>query len=230
VSEMGSRSLVAGVDEAGRGSVIGPLVIAGVLLPRDRVRDLKDIGVKDSKLVTPKQRLKLAGEIERVATAISYKEISAAEIDRVVSAGRKHFKLNYLEAKFMAKVIDDLRPNAVYVDAADVVAERFGKHIADMASFKVKVISEHKADMRYPIVSSASILAKVRRDNLVARLRERYGKLGSGYPSDSATLEFLHLWIKRHKEYPRFVRRSWKTAKRVRMEAQGKSRLDSYVT
>jgi len=227
---MSSRSLVAGVDEAGRGSVIGPLVIAGVSLSVDRVRDLKDIGVKDSKLLTPKQRLKLADEIERVAAVVSYGEISVAEIDRAVLAGRKHFKLNYLEAKFMAKVIDALKTSLAYVDAADVVAERFGRRITSMTSFRVKVISEHRADVRYSIVSAASILAKVRRDNLIARLRERYGKLGSGYPADSVTLEFLHLWAKGHKGYPRFVRKSWKTAKRVRMEVLEENRLDDYVT
>jgi ribonuclease HII len=227
---MSSRSLVAGVDEAGRGSVIGPLVIAGVSLPVDRVRDLKDIGVKDSKLLTPKQRLKLAGEIEGVVTAVSYGEISVAEIDRAVLAGRRYFKLNYLEAKFMAKVIDALKPSLAYVDAADVVAKRFGRRITSMTACRVKVISEHRADRRYPIVSSASILAKVRRDNLIARLRERYGKLGSGYPADSVTLEFLRLWAKGHKGYPRFVRKSWKTVKRVRVEALEENRLDDYVT
>jgi ribonuclease HII len=226
---MRSRHLVSGIDEAGRGSVIGPLVIAGISLPTVRVKDLTVLGVKDSKLLTPKQRLKLAEKIEKIATAVSYKEISVAEIDRTVSKGRRGFKLNHLEARFMAKILDDLKPRVAYVDAADVIAERFGRHIADMANFDVKVISEHKADRKYPIVSAASILAKVRRDNIIAKLRKSYGELGSGYPGDPTTIEFLRLWVKKYDAYPKFVRKSWKTAKRVKMEALTDNKLNRYL-
>ena len=141
------------------------------------------------------------------------------EIDIVVNTGRKLHKLNRLEAQTMAKVIEVLRPELAYVDASDVLADRYKEHIAEKIPFKVKIISEHKADIKYPIVSAASIIAKVERDKAISELQEKYGNLGSGYPADQKTIDFLKRWINRYKTYPDFVRKSWKTAKRLKNEA-----------
>ena len=106
-----------GVDDAGRGPIIGPLVIGGVVLPRERIRDLRSMGVKDSKLLSPDTRTRLAERIRVLASRVSLREIQPKEIDDVVLHGAKLRKLNFLEARVMAEVINELRPSEVYVDA-----------------------------------------------------------------------------------------------------------------
>lgn len=208
--------LVAGVDEAGRGCVIGPLVVAGVLLREDNLHILVNLGVKDSKLLSPKKRELLALEIYRATENRHIVKITPKEIDCAVESGRKLHKLNRLEAKTMTQVIDALRPDVAYVDAADVVEDRFKHHIQEGLSFEVKIISEHKADRVYPVVSAASILAKVERDKVIADLRCEYGDFGSGYLADPKTMLFLKRWLQDNRDYPDCVRKSWKPAKRVR--------------
>jgi len=146
--------LVAGVDDAGRGSLIGPLVIAGVMMREDDLQKLVEIGVKDSKVLSPQSRERLALEVKRVAQKYGVVKLSPREIDKVVEKGRKLHKLNRLEAQAMAKVIEMLKPDIAYVDASDVLEERFKQHILENLSFKVKIVSEHKADRKYPIVSA----------------------------------------------------------------------------
>ncbi len=93
--------LVAGVDEAGRGCVIGPLVIAGVLAKEETLLVLTRLGVKDSKLLSPQKRESLAIEIRRLTEKHVFVKLSPLEIDRVVESGRKLHKLNRLEAENM---------------------------------------------------------------------------------------------------------------------------------
>jgi ribonuclease HII len=207
--------LVAGVDDAGRGAVIGPLVIAGVLVKEEDLPRLREIGVRDSKLLSPHRREVLATEIRKIVRKESVVKLSPREIDVVVASGRKLHKLNYLEAQTMARVIEELRPELVYVDASDVLEERFKQHILECTSFPVNIVSEHKADRNYPVVSAASIIAKVERDTEIAELSKELGDIGSGYPSDPRTISFLKKCCEKLEEYPDFVRRSWKPAKRV---------------
>jgi ribonuclease HII len=212
---------IAGVDEAGRGSVIGPLVVAGVLFDSDKIKKLSEIGVKDSKTLTPNQREKLEEEIKRLALKFKIVEVSPDEVDRVVFKGRKLFKLNWLEANVMAQIIDELNPTIAYVDASDIDAERFGRQIKDLLKKRVKIISEHKADRKHLVVGAASILAKVHRDRIIARLKEEYGDFGCGYAHDPKTVSFLRNWFKTRKEEPPFIRKSWKTVRKVRFEVFG---------
>lgn len=211
---------IAGVDDAGRGPIIGPLVIAGVLLDDKDLPKLMDLGVKDSKRLSPRRREELAAEIRELALKYHVAMLSPAEIDRVVETGKKLHKLNRLEAQTMAKVITILKPDVAYVDASDVLADRFKQHMAENLTFKVKIISEHKADAKYPIVSAASIIAKVERDRALSALQEKYGNMGCGYPTDPNTIKFLEKWIRKFGSYPDFVRKSWKPAKRLKREAE----------
>jgi len=211
---------VAGVDDSGRGSIIGPLVIAGVLLDEKDLQRLSDLGVKDSKVLSPQKREILCGEIKKLALKYHVMKLSPAEIDKVVKSGRKLHKLNRLEAQTMAKVIETLQPDVAYVDASDVLAERYKHHIMEHLFFNVKVISEHKADAKYPIVSAASIIAKVERDKAISKLTAKYGNMGCGYASDPETLEFLENWIRKFGSYPDFVRLSWKTVERIKRETE----------
>jgi len=210
--------LVAGVDDAGRGCVIGPLVIAGVKMKDKDLPKLVQLGVKDSKLLSPRRRETLAVEIKRIVIKYSVIKLSPKDIDKVVETGRKLHKLNRLEAQTMAKIIELLSPDIAYVDASDVLEERFGQHISELLPFKVEIVSEHKADRKYPIVSAASIIAKVERDKEIAKLEEKYGDFGCGYPTDPKTIGFLRQCIEKFREYPDCVRKSWKTAKKVKSE------------
>ena len=214
--------LVAGVDDAGRGSVIGPLVIAGILIDSEDVPKLVQLGVKDSKLLSPNRREALAVDIKRIARKHVVVKLSPAEIDKVVEKGIKLRRLNWLEAQAMAKVIELLRPDVAYVDASDVLEERFKQQILEFLPFKVEIVSEHKADRKYPVVSAASIIAKVERDREIAELKAKYGDFGCGYPTDPKTIEFLHRCLETFKEYPEFVRRSWRPAKKVKRENDSK--------
>lgn len=216
--------MISGVDEAGRGSVIGPLVVAGVSFEERDLPKLVEIGVKDSKLLSPIKREKLSKQIRNLAINSHVIFLSPFEIDQVVEKGKRLHKLNRFEARTMAKIISILKPDIVYVDAADVLAQRFGVHIAEYLDFNPKIVSEHKADITYPIVSAASIIAKVERDVVISHLNKKYGNLGCGYPSDYNTRLFLSNWIKKFGTYPDFVRKSWKTSKKIKIESDSRQK------
>jgi ribonuclease HII len=168
---------VAGVDEAGRGPVMGPLVVAGVLVSEES--DLAGLGVKDSKLLAPSQREALVPEIHRVGR-VETVSVPAADVD----ATRTEMTLNVLEVKLFATVLERLAPSRAYVDAADVEAERFARDIASQLEAPPEIVSQHQADAKYPVVSAASIIAKVERDAAVRRIEDDIGRpIGSGYPS-----------------------------------------------
>lgn len=207
---------IAGVDDAGRGCAIGPLVLAGILVDEEGVAELRGMGVRDSKRLSPKRREALASEIEAVAASCAFFDLQPRSIDRVVERKVKLRKLNYLEAMAMAKVIRDLRPNRVYVDPSDVLPERFARQILRVLPFKTEIVCEHRADSKYAVVSAASILAKVRRDRAVSKLRREHGDFGSGYCSDKKTVSFLEQWFRKEDWCPPFVRGSWATVKRIR--------------
>ncbi len=207
---------IAGIDEAGRGCVIGPLVIAGVLVKQENLSTLAQLGVKDSKLLTAKKREALVPEILNLAENHAILKLSPSQIDRAVDSHRRLHKLNRLEAETMAEIVTALKPEVTYVDAADVLENRFATHIQEALAFKTCIVSEHKADRKYPIVSAASILAKVERDKDVAALRGEFGDFGTGYLADPRTKQFLEDWLKGHSDYPDCVRKSWKPAKLVK--------------
>ncbi len=214
--------LVAGVDDAGRGSAIGPLVIAGVLVEEGELPRLIALGVKDSKLLSPHRREILAPEIRRIVKGCNVVKLSPQQIDDVVLNGRKLRRLNWLEAQTMARVIEALKPDKAYVDASDVLEDRFKAQILDCLPFRIPIVSEHKADLNYPIVSAASIIAKTERDAEIAELAKAYGDFGSGYPSDPRTMDFLRRCFANLKTCPDFVRRSWKPVQKVRSEGESR--------
>jgi ribonuclease HII len=206
---------VCGVDDAGRGPVIGPLVVAGIRIEEEKLDQLRSLGVKDSKKLSPEARLKLSIEIPEIVDEYHIVELEAAHLDRVVNHSPKFQRLNLLEARAMADVIEKLKPHLVYVDASDTRPERFKNNILESLSFKPKVISEHHADEKYPSVSAASILAKVRRDSRIEELKKEYGNIGSGYAHDPITVRFLSEYYLMNKDFPPIVRRSWKTLRNI---------------
>ncbi|MCL5672546.1 MAG: ribonuclease HII [Nitrososphaerota archaeon] len=203
--------LVGGVDEAGRGCLLGPLVVAGVSVDASGMRKLKRLGVRDSKKLTPGRRAALCPEILEAAEMVRWEMIHPREIDETVASGRRLRKLNYLEAVYFARVIDGLGAQRVTVDASDVIPGRFAGDVIDNLGRKCSVVAYHKADRDYPVVSAASIVAKVKRDAAVAELRDKHGDFGSGYPSDPVTKAFFADLVAKKGRLPDYVRKSWKT-------------------
>jgi ribonuclease HII len=219
--------LIAGVDDAGRGPIIGPLVVAGVLVPEEQQQELRALGVRDSKILTPEVRTRLDTKIRSSAVKVSLVEAQPKEIDDCVLHGGRFRKLNFLEAKMMATVLGELAPEEAYVDASDVNEARYASSIREFLPEQLKsmkIISEHHADRTFPVVSAASIIAKVRRDALIEELRSQYGDFGSGYITDPKTMGFLREWRRAHSEYPPIVRISWKTIRELEGEV-GQTRL-----
>jgi ribonuclease HII len=210
-----SGRLVGGVDEAGRGCIIGPLVLAGVAVEESKLSELVEIGVRDSKTLSPAARARLYPLIKDLAYKVVSVKVPPEEVDKYVARRKKFIRLNLLEAEAAAKVIEELEADLVYVDAPDTDPERFKRNVVALLRRKVEVISEHEADKTYPIVSAASIIAKFERDAEIGRLRERYGDFGSGYPADPTTIAFLRDWLAKHGETPPFARKTWKTWKRL---------------
>jgi len=202
---------VCGVDDAGRGPVIGPLVIAGVIIEEEKLDRLRMLGVKDSKQLVASARTRLSKEIPSVVDDYHVVELAAEELDRTVNRAPKFQRLNLLEAKAMAQVIEKLRPELAYVDSSDTRTERFKNNILDCLSFTPRIVSEHKADINYPVVSAASIMAKVHRDSRIEEIKKEYGEIGSGYANDALTVKFLRDYYSDHGDFPPIVRRSWKT-------------------
>lgn len=215
------KGRICGVDEAGRGPVMGPMVVAGVTL--DDEDQLVDMGVRDSKQLTPARREELAVQIRSIAYVESVL-VPAEEIDNL----REEMTMNELEVYLFTSVVDKLRPSVAYVDAADVDAGRFGNDIKRGLGFDIEIISKHKADDLYPIVGAASIIAKTIRDDEIKKIGAEIGQeIGSGYPSDPITVEFLQKWIREKHDSPPHTRRSWETIKRM-MRLNNVKKLDEF--
>ena len=202
---------ILGIDEAGRGSVLGPMVIAGVIIPEKMEKVLERMGVKDSKRLVPNRRTILSRKLKKM---FDYEivVISALEIDKMRADG---INLNDIEKNAMRDLIIRLNPEKVIVDAVDVKAERFQNYLCE--STGVNVIAEHKADDKYIEVSAASIIAKAERDAQIAEINKEYiktGGIGSGYPSDPTTKKFLNNYT--YDEMPEFVRKSWATVSKMK--------------
>lgn len=129
----------------------------------------------------------------------------------------------------MAEIIKALKPSIIYIDAVDVIEKRFGDSILNLLDYKPEeIISKHKADDLFPIVSAASIVAKDKRDTLIEEIKEKYGDFGSGYPSDKRTIDFLRMWIKENKKAPPFARKSWDTIKRIIAEDLNNKKITDF--
>ncbi len=199
-----------GIDEAGRGPVIGSMFVAGVLLSKEAEERLVEIGVRDSKSLTPKRRMKLLPIIFKEAKAVAVIERRPWEIDSV--------NINKLYIDSVISILSLLRNhgyafNEVLIDSTSSRNELINK-VMKSVSRGVKVIVEDKADAKYPVVSAASIVAKCLRDTHITYLHLKYGDFGSGYPTDPKTVK----WLSRFKsmsELPPIVRRSWGTLKRL---------------
>lgn len=208
--------LILGIDDAGRGPVIGPMVLAGCLIDDKFDNELKKLGVKDSKQLTQKRREFLAEKIKELAETFEIVFATPEEIDHTNKIG---INLNSLEAIKMAGVINKINKGynkiKVIVDCPSVGIEKWKDFLKTKINnlSNLEVICEHKADVNHVSVSAASILAKCARESEMAKLKEKYGKeIGSGYCSDPLTTTFLKEHSQTYGDKGIF-RKSWSTWK-----------------
>ncbi|MBI4015647.1 MAG: ribonuclease HII [Candidatus Aenigmarchaeota archaeon] len=212
-----------GIDEAGRGAVVGPLVIGGVVIEETDEKKLKEMGAKDSKLLTPLQREKLEIKIKAVVKDFVLIKISAQQIDEMRAAKKN---LNRIEAEKMAEIIKVFGPDTAVVDAPQVSTEKFKAYLLAMAKNHTKIIAENYADKNWPVVSAASILAKVERDREIEQIKKLVGvNFGVGYPHDSRTIEFVKKCLKEKKNLE-WIRHSWETVRELKGKKKQKGLTD----
>ena len=200
-------TLICGIDEAGRGPVIGPLVMCGILIKEEDEEKLVKLKVKDSKLLTKKKREYLFDKIKDISDKYEIIVIDPDEIDYAVN-NHDGLNLNKLEARKTADIINLLKPDKAIVDAPSNNIKSYKQYLFELIKNKnIELVLEHKADLNYPVVSAASILAKVTRDNEIEKIKKEIKiDFGSGYMTDPKTVDFLE---KNYEKYPDLFRKSW---------------------
>ncbi|MEA3431612.1 MAG: ribonuclease HII [candidate division WOR-3 bacterium] len=190
---------VLGIDEAGRGPAVGPMIMAGVLYDEKMDEALTKMGIRDSKRLTSKRRESLEMRIKENVERYWIVEIPVSLIDRK--------NLNTLEIESTASIINEADADRVFLDApvAGSGIDKYIKKLREIVRKETAITAENHADDIYPCVSTASILAKVERDRIIKKLQERYGDFGSGYPGDDKTRKFIPEWHK----FPDIVRKRW---------------------
>lgn len=219
----------AGMDEAGRGPVVGPLVVA-VVAARDP-KEIEALGVRDSKQLSAARREQLDREIRSRAAHVALTEVHAPELDTLMA----HQSLNDIEVDVFAALGRGIAADVYYLDACDTNEARFGaKFLAKLGrdASPPRIVSEHRADETYPLVSAASIVAKVRRDAVIASIAQRLEPLvgvplGSGYSHDESTRRFLDQHLARFGTLPQEARRAWETSKEI-IRVRAQRRLSSF--
>jgi len=195
------------------------MVIAGVMIEEKDEEKLRNIGVKDSKMLKPRQRERLYPLIKKIAKDYVALHVSAKEIDEL----RKIKNLNIIEAERMAQIIKTLDADVAYVDTPQVSTEKFKAILLTLAKNHTKIIAENYCDERYPVCSAASIIAKVERDREVEKIKKLVGfDFGVGYSHDSRSIDFIKKCLKDRKclEY---IRHSWVTVDGLKSKKEQKS-------
>lgn len=208
---------VLGIDEAGRGPVIGSMFIGGYMVEESKLEEVEQLGVKDSKKLSDRRRENLAEKLEELDDSF-LKEVTADDIDQL----RKVMTLNEIELQAFADVIERADPDKVFIDLPEPDGDRFIRTLKKELPKRFEdreFVAEHGADDVYPIVSAASIIAKSAREAHVDELKQKYGyDFKSGYPHDAPTIEFLEKYLDEHDELPPETRRSWSTAENILKE------------
>jgi len=205
--------MICGIDEAGRGPIVGPMVMAGVSASKKNLDKLNTLGIKDSKLIKKERREELYDKIINIVDDYEIISVSAQEIDNYNFSG---INLNKMEALIAGKIINKLAPRKVWVDSPEPAngGAKFGHMIQEHLDVKCEIIAEHKADLNYVIAGAASILAKVYRDRELEKIKTELGaNIGSGYPHDPICVAYL----KDNFRGPinKYLRKCWSTYKRL---------------
>jgi ribonuclease HII len=219
-----------GIDDAGRGPVIGPMVLAGIFIKKEDIKDLKILGVKDSKLIAPKKRNQIFNEL--ISKYSHHFELcSPEEIDNFPN-------LNHLEAIkvgiIINKFLEEMKKKKIKTDDVKIIVDCPSINTRSWRDYllntlndkKVKLLCEHKADFNYPVVGAASIIAKENREKEVEILKKKIGDFGSGYPSDPKTIEFLKNNLELLRK-GKFLREKWGTVKNLEQKKSEKTKQKS---
>lgn len=210
--------LKLGIDDAGRGPVIGPMVLAGCLTDGEIEKEFKNLGVRDSKKLTPKRREILAKIIKEKAMTF---EITITHPNEITERNHAGINLNKVEAIKSAEIINKINSSSgnpqisVYVDCPSPNIPAWQRYLESHITNKsnLKMHCEHKADVNHVSCSAASILAKTTRDAEIEKIKEKVGvDFGSGYTSDPVTCKFLKNYAQKHRKDGIF-RETWSTWK-----------------
>lgn len=197
--------MYAGVDEAGRGPVLGPLVVAGVSGDPEDVPD----GVADSKTLAPGRRRQLADRIEESPLQMAVRVLEADELNERMGAGEN---LNRIEASAFAEVLSELAPERALLDQVGPDEEAFAAEVAEQVAHECAIEARVEADEHDPVVGAASIVAKVERDQAVEAIADELdADVGSGYAHDARTRAFLEDWRETSIHPPPHARHAWAT-------------------
>jgi len=207
--------IIVGVDEAGRGPVLGPLVMVAIAMKEGELKKLEWLGVKDSKQLSSSVREELFERIHEVVYDFRIEVIEPDAID--LSLREPGTNLNWLEAETCARMVSELDPDTIIIDCPSPNIKAYTDFISSRLSAgvreKAKLVVEHKADVNYVVASAASVVAKVIRDRAVDHIKNEIGiDCGSGYTSDPKTQEFL---AKYHETHAHLFRRGWQSYKDV---------------
>ena len=215
-------TLICGIDEAGRGPVIGPMIMSGVLVDSKDLPKLKSMGVKDSKLLTREQREELFDKILKIVKKYKIIIVEPKEIDEALESD--DLNLNWLEAHKSAEIIDKLKPDKAILDCPSTNTKAYESYVRNILNKDTELIVEHKADVKYIESAAASILAKVTRDKEMDKIQKKYGNCGPGYPSNAVTQKFLE---ENWEKYPEIFRKSWSSYKKHSM-AKNQKKLGDF--
>ncbi|HLD00540.1 MAG TPA: ribonuclease HII [Candidatus Nanoarchaeia archaeon] len=221
--------IIVGVDEAGRGPVLGPLVMAALAVKEEDEKKLKWIGVKDSKLLSSEVREELFERIREIVHDFRIEVIEPDAIDLSVAGGNSN--LNWLEAETSARLVSELNPDKIIVDCPSVNIQAYKNYFSARLSEGVRnnaeLLMEHKADLNHVVVAAASIVAKVIRDRQIEHLKNDIGlDFGSGYLTDPKTQAFL---TEHSEKYAHLFRKSWKPYSKM-IEGKKQSKLGGFMT
>jgi len=213
-------TLIFGTDEAGRGPVIGPLVMVGLAIEEKDLHKIEELKVKDSKLLTSKQREHLYDRILNVVKDKVILIISPKEIDEALQSDS--LNLNWLEAIKTAEMINKLKPDKALLDCPSPNIKAYTSYVRNHLEDKtIEIVAEHKADVKYPLVAAASIIAKVTRDREIEEIKKEIGiDFGPGYPSNPITQQFLK---ENYNNYPHIFRKTWISYKKLKEGKKQKS-------
>ncbi|HIG93719.1 TPA: ribonuclease HII [Candidatus Woesearchaeota archaeon] len=222
-SQSNTSKIIVGVDEAGRGPVLGPLVMVALAIKEEDLKKLEWLGVKDSKLLSSSVREELFDRIHEIVHDFRIEVIEPDAID--LSLSEENTNLNWLEADTSARLVSELDPDTAIVDCPSVNIEAYKDYFTSRLSAgvasKVKLLMEHKADLNHVIVGAASIIAKVIRDRYIDHLKAEVGiDFGSGYMSDPKTKDFLDTY---HDKFPHLFRRQWQPFKDLEVKKKQKT-------
>jgi len=224
---MSNSQIIVGLDEAGRGPVLGPLVMVALAVKEEDQKKLEWMGVKDSKQLSSEAREELFERIREIVHDFRIEIIEPDAID--LSLQSANTNLNWLEAETSARMVSELDPDVIILDCPSPNIPAYRNFVLERLSEAVRqkatLLAEHKADVNHIIVSAASVIAKVIRDRHIEHIITEIGiDCGSGYMSDPKTQEFLE---KYYDKYPHLFRNGWQSYKDIE-EKKKQKRLGEF--